>query len=259
MEVIKKCLGLNTQAILCMKEGRAVESSLILRSALEVLEGCLVPQPNVCPRVHARNVQAQNQGVSSTSSVTAMDSCALNPIEPGGCTYASVSIERQWTQHIDKVSPENVFSLYPRMFNITCKRDIDSMELTKIAMIMMFNEALSHHAVTWMHLPLYKVNPAIHLRSVMSLYQKIVEHSQRCFHYSDVHEMLCVLVAATNNYGHIASQLLLFDETRDSISNMIHLLAISDENSFLHDDLHLFFESVCIFLEGSNLCNSPAA
>jgi hypothetical protein len=257
MEVLMKCLDLNSQAIVCMKEGRVVESSLILRNALETLEGCFLPQPRdyVCPRVHSRNVQALYHGVPSICSMAVMS----NPSGRGGCSYTSVSIERQWTRNIAKVSPDNVFSFYPRMFDITCKGYIDSMELMKINMIIMFNEAISRHAITLMYLSLYEVNPDIHLRSVLNLYQKIVVRAQRCFQYNDVHEMLCVLVAAANNYGHIASQLLLFDETRDSISNMIHLLAISDKNSFLHDDVRLFFESVCIFLEGRNLCNAPAA
>jgi hypothetical protein len=258
MEVLLKCLDLNTQAIVCMKEGRVVESSLILRTALEKLEGCFAPLPQycVCPRVHARNVQAPYHGAVTDSGV---GTYVLSPSGRGGCSYISVSIERQWTKNIAKISPDNVFSFYPRAFDITCHGDIDAMELMKITMIIMFNEAVSRHAVTLMYLSLHKVHPDIHLRSVLSLYQKIVVHAQRCFQYNDVHEMLCVLVAAANNYGHIASQLLLFDETRDSISNMINLLAISDGNSFLHDDVRLFFESVCIFLEGHNLCNAPAA
>jgi hypothetical protein len=245
-----------------MKEGRVVECSLLLRNALERLACCHLSQPHSRRRVDARYGQAQFQGVPSTSSMAVVNdfvgSCGLDT-EFGGCAYNTVSIESQWTKNIAKVSPDNVFSFYPRMFNIICKGDIDSMELTKITMILMFNEALSRHAVTLMYLSLYKVNPVFHLTSIMRLYQKVLVHAQRCFQYSDFREMLCVLVAATNNYGHIVSQLLLFDETRDCISNMIHFLSISDEDSFLPDDLRLFLEGVCIFFEGRYLCIAPAA
>ncbi|CAB9497342.1 expressed unknown protein [Seminavis robusta] len=264
MEVLGQCIELNTQAIIRMREGKFVESSLMLNNALEKLELCLQePSPqSMYTTSPTRNghPSSSSHGRHSASPVTDISEAAPSEQAHGSCQYTSVSIESPLTnQIVKKATPENVFSFYPRMFHVTCKGRADPMELMKITMIVMFNEALARHAIALMYLSQCKVNPEKHLTRVLGLYQKIMVLAQSCFQYSDVREMLCVLVAATNNYGHISSQLLLFNETRESINHIIQLLALSNEHSFLPDDVRLFFESVCIFLEGRTLRNAPAA
>lgn len=97
------------------------------------------------------------------------------------------------------------------------------------------------------------------MSKILTLYEGVVKTARVSLRFQDAREMLCVIVAATNNFGHVSSQLLLFTETRDSIDYMIRLLGMSEEKTFGSADVHLFFESVCIFMEGRNLRNAPAA
>jgi hypothetical protein len=144
------------------------------------------------------------------------------------------------------------------MFDITSAGN-SKLDFKKTLLILMFNEASSRHIIAAVYVQEQGILPHHYLSKVLPLYEAVVKAARISFHFRDAREMLCVIVAATNNFGHISSQLLLFTETRDSIDYMIRLLEMSNETSFGPQDVHLFFESICIFMEGGNLRNAPAA
>lgn len=227
--LLQECIALNAQAIVLMKAGRHVESSLTLRNALEKLEACFKMPSDVA------------------------DAHCLEPH-----TFSSVSIECEWTEKIKASSAQNVFTFFPRMFHVTSSSQT-KLDLKKTLLILMFNEAISRHVIASLYVSEHNINPHKHLAKVSALYEAVVRAARVSFHYQHAREMLCVIVAATNNFGHISSQLMMFNETASSIEYMIKLLGMSNDGSFAQEEVQLFFESVCIFLEGRNLRNAPAA
>jgi len=232
--LLQECINLNAEAIVHMKAGRHVESSLTIRNALEKLDVCFKMSQD-----HANDYYHQSQS-----------HCPH--------TYTSVSIENAGTERIKATSATNNFIFYPRMFHVTSTGQ-SKIDLRKTLLILMFNEAVSRHIIACSYVNEHKVNPHQYLYKVSKLYETVVKAARVSLPYQNAKEMLCLIMAATNNFGHIASQLMMFQETTSSIDYMIKLLGMSNVGSFGADDINLFFESVCIFLEGRNLRIAPAA
>ena len=150
------------------------------------------------------------------------------------------------------------FAFFDRLYHIN-NENARKMGLMKVYVILLFNRAVCQHVNAMVFLSKNNIIPDVLLGKVLCLYERVFEVVRTSFYRQDLREMLCLLVAAANNSGHISSKLMLFTETRQCIARVMHLLAVSDESAFETEDLQVLFWSTCIFLEGRNLRNAPAA
>jgi hypothetical protein len=249
--LLQDCLRFNDEAIVLTRSGQLVQGALFLRKSLENLELCFQYQRSHLPSV-GRSHRATMQVPSGPQTTN------LNPTDDEEFQFKSISIESDWTEQLKAISAQNALSFYPRMFRIVSAGQ-SQVDLKKALLILMFNEAVSRHIIAALFVHRHKMLPDSHMTQVMAMYEAILRAARASFRFSDSKKLLCVIVAAANNFGHVASHLMLFRETRESIEYTIRLLEISDDSSFGAVDVHLFFESICIFLEGRNLRNAPAA
>ena len=264
MTLLKESILLNSVAISLMNEGKHAESSQAMNLALGKLELCFYAPPQYRGYYDAeKEPPPTSKGASDSeaSKIYALieERSPLYKSQRNQKIFTSIRIDNSFIDVTDTLSEDNVFAFFDRMFHIS-HENASIFGLMKVYALMLFNQAVSQHVNAMIYLSKNPgVNPDIHLSKVLWLYERVIEVARTSFHSLDVQEMLCILVAASNNSGHISSKLMLFSETQQCIARVMHLLAISDESSFTRKDLEVLFWSTCIFLEGKNLRNAPAA
>lgn len=232
MASLQNCIDWNTNAVALTLAGRKEEAVSTIKKSLRVLETLFnaSKQGLDIPELHATNTSSQGP---------------QNPI---------VSVPIMNMQEVDINSPANLFSVYPRMFRIV--GDIQQLSISKILVVLLYNLAVASHmeAIT-QETP----NPQ-QLKKVLELYETAMRVAHTSWSTQDAEQLLCVLLALTNNVGHVHSHMLNFQQTRESLSLQMHLLArATEENPLDMQDYEVFFESVCVFLDGHDLCLAPAA
>ena len=264
MTLLKESILLNSVAISLMNEGKHAESSQAMQLAIRKLELCFYAPSQYKGLYEAEKELppiAKVESESAASEIYALieERSPLYKSQSNQRTFTSVRINNSVIDVTDTLSEDNIFAFFDRMFHIS-HENASTLGLLKVYALMLFNQAVSQHVNATIFLSKNPdVNPDEYLSKVLWLYERVIEVARSSFHSLDVREMLCILVAASNNSGHISSKLMLFSETRQCIARVIHLLAVSDESSFTKKDLEVIFWSTCIFLEGRNLQNAPAA
>jgi len=234
MTSLQNCIDWNTNAVALTLAGRKDEAIKTIKKSLKVLETLF---------------NASKQGIAIPElSATNANTSAQGPQAP------VVSVPIMNMQEVTINSPANLFSLYPRMFRIV--GDVQQLSISKILVVLLYNLAVaSHMEVITQDTP----NPQ-HLKKVLELYETAMRVAHTSWSTQDAEELLVVLLALTNNVGQVHSHMLNFQQTRESLSLQMHLLArATEENPLDMQDYEIFFESVCVFLDGHDLCLAPAA
>jgi hypothetical protein len=231
MASLKNCIDWNTSAVALTLAGRTDEAISTIKKSLKVLETLF-------------NASKQNSDLSSSASQQRQQARNQSPIVS---VPVPVSIS-------DDNSPSNLFTFYPRMFRISS--DANDLSISKILVVLLYNLAVASHMDT---ISEDTPNPQ-QLKKVLELYETAMRVAHTSWTTKDAEQFLCVLLALTNNVGHIHSHMLNFQQTRESLSLQMHLLArATEENPLALEDYEVFFESVCVFLDGHDLCLAPAA
>lgn len=238
MASIQNCINWNTDAVALTLAGRKDEAITTIKKSLKVLETLF-------------NASKQGVDIYATDSST--------PITPSASAQSpaivSVPIITNGQGDLNLNSPSNLFTMYPRMFRIADDA-ADKLSISKILVVLLYNLAVASHIDA-----ISQENPCPrHLKKVLELYETAMRVAHTSWSTQDAEELLCVLLALTNNVGHVHSHLLNFQQTRESISLQMHLLArATEENPLDMEDYEIYFESVCVFLDGHDLCLAPAA
>ena len=237
MPSLQHCINWNTNAVALTLAGRNDEAISTIKKSLKVLESLF---------------NASKQGVDIRSGSSADSTTTPNTSQAPIVSVPILSAE-QALQNVN--SPSNLFTLYPRMFRIAPDAG-NKMSISKILVILLYNLAIASHAEA---LAEESPSPA-HLKKVLELYETAMRVAHTSRSPQDAEELLCVLLALTNNVGHVHSHMLNFQQTRESLSLQMHLLArATQENPLAVEDYEIYFESVCVFLDGHDLCLAPAA
>ena len=232
MASLQNCIDWNTNAVALTLAGRKEEAVSTIKKSLRVLETLF-------------NASKQGIDIPELRHANTIASGPQSPI---------VSVPILNMQEVSINSPSNLFTLYPRMFRIV--GSIQQLSISKILVVLLYNLAVASHmeAIT-QDTP----NPQ-NLKKVLELYETAMRVAHTSWSTQDAEQLLCVLLALTNNVGHVHSHLLNFQQTRESLSLQMHLLArATEENPLEMHDYEIFFESVCVFLDGHDLCLAPAA
>ena len=231
MATLQNCIDWNTNAVALTLAGRKDEAVTTIKKSLKVLETLF-------------NASKQGYDIPELTA----NGAASNT----GAPIVSVPILNM--EEVTINSPSNLFTLYPRMFRIV--GNMQQLSISKILVVLLYNLAVASHmeAIT-QETP----NPQ-HLKKVLELYETAMRVAHTSWSTQDAEELLCVPLALTNNVGHVHSHMLNFQQTRESLSLQMHLLArATEENPLDMQDYEVFFESVCVFLDGHDLCLAPAA
>ena len=238
MASLQNCINWNTNAVALTLAGRNDEAISTIKKSLKVLETLF-------------NASKQGVDVCSTRSSTHTSTSSASKQSP----IISVPILNNGQAAVDVNSPSNLFTLYPRMFRIA-EDAANKLTISKILVVLLYNLAVASHieAIT-------QESPCPrHLKKVLELYETAMRVAHTSWSTQDAEEFLCVLLALTNNVGHVHSHLLNFQQTRESLSLQMHLLArATEDNPLAMEDYEIYFESVCVFLDGHDLCLAPAA
>ncbi|CAB9516560.1 expressed unknown protein [Seminavis robusta] len=230
MASIKNCIDWNTNAVALTLAGRKDEAISTIKKSLKVLETLF-------------NASKQGMEIPELQSTSSQQSSYQPPV---------VSVPIATSTNVN--SPANLFTFYPRMFRITS--EAKDLSISKILVVLLYNLAVASHmdAIT------EEIPDPQHLKKVLELYETAMRVAHTSWNTADAEQLLCVLLALTNNVGHIHSHLLNFQQTRESLSLQMHLLArATEENPLAMEDYEIYFESVCVFLDGHDLCLAPAA
>lgn len=237
MASLQHCINWNTNAVALTLAGRNDEAITTIKKSLKVLE-----------TLFNASKQGDNIRSASSSASLASPTIAQSPI-------VSVPILNAEQALKNVNSPSNLFTLYPRMFRIAPDA-ANKLSISKILVVLLYNLAIASHieAIT-------QESPCpSHLKKVLELYETAMRVAHTSWSTHDAEELLCVLLALTNNVGHVHSHMLNFQQTRESLSLQMHLLArATEENPLAMEDYEIYFESVCVFLDGHDLCLAPAA
>jgi hypothetical protein len=230
MNSIMNCIDWNSDAVALTISGRKDEAICTIKKSLKVLETLF-------------NASKQNPDMNFSVSQERGPTRPQSPL-------ASVPIAAS----INDNSPSNLFTFYPRMFRIN--RDATHLSISKILVVLLYNLAVASHMDTISE----DIPDPERLKKVLELYETAMRVAHTSWTTKDAEEFLGVLLALTNNVGHIHSHLLNFQQIRESLSLQMHLLArATEENPLAMADYEVFFESVCVFLDGHDLCLAPAA
>jgi len=232
---LQNCIDWNTNAVALTLAGRQEEAVSTIKKSLRVLETLFNASKQGLDIPELRNLNNSAPGQQQAHA-----------------TVISVPIMTAPETSID--SPANLFTFYPRMFRIV--GGVQQLSISKILVVLLYNLAVtSHMEVTTQEAPCPE-----QLRKVLELYETAMRVAHTSWTTQDAEQLLCVLLALTNNVGHVHSHMLNFQQTRESLSLQMHLLArATEENPLDMQDYGVFFESVCVFLDGHDLCLAPAA
>ena len=154
-------------------------------------------------------------------------------------------------------SPSNLFTFYPRAFQLAYSRPEDA-TFPQILVTLLYNLALATH-VKCIDNPA-RTTPR-YQNSVLKLYQHGMNLARAFLTPQDT-SILCVQLALANNLGFFYSELGHFQETRESVRELVQLLHQTSQNMISPEDFGIFFESACIHMDhGAQhlLCLAPAA
>lgn len=254
MKTYQDCIVLNAQAIAMIQSGRCEEGIHCIKNALAVLQ----------PHLETPAEEAIQKKVNNRP-------------------YYSVPVMEDYQLRQSRLlSSENIFTFYPRMFNIT-EFNPANFGPHKVFVVLLFNLAIAHH----MHAALLHQNDdcmsddsqnsssmpwscmevgetaesrTFRLTTILKMYQSVILATRTSLHPDEVGSLLCILIAAANNAGHLNSCLHNFQEMQSSLNLEMQLLGLSYGPCAIPDpDYEIFFSSVFVFLEGPGLCLSPAA
>ncbi|CAB9514514.1 expressed unknown protein [Seminavis robusta] len=239
----ESCLVLNAQAILLVQLGHCEEAIRCIKEALQLL------QPNL--RLPAAT-QPQDNGNTKRPYYSI-------PVLPEGIMHTS-----------SMLSSDNIFSFYPRMFNIT-EHDDSKFGAAKIFVILIFNLAMAHHVHAallecednanngWLKLETPR-DRQTRLTAILKMYQNVIVGARTTLSPDEVGGLLCVVTAAANNAGHLNTCMNNFQEMQASLNLEMQLMKLSYGACTIPAmDYGIFFSSIFVFLEGAGLSISPAA
>jgi hypothetical protein len=151
----------------------------------------------------------------------------------------------------------NLFSFFPRAFHLMCDSGDEGLVVSHVLVVLIYNLALATHVCA---LRAGKMTQH-RLVQIMNLYQNGLTLAQSFLTAEDGAWMLSVQLALTNNQGYVFSQGQWFSETRECLTWLMHLLELSssENTQVAMQDYEIFFESVCVYLDGNDLCLAPAA
>lgn len=232
---------MNAHALALIQTGRCEEGIRCIKEALALLQPHLDScTPEVPPPAPQHNRQRPYYSVSVLSEAQVQQSILL--------------------------SCDNVFHFYPRMFNIT-EYNADKFGASKLFVLLLFNLAIAHHVhAALLHQkcgPIREETVAsrqMRLTTILKMYQSVILATRTSLHPDEVGSLLCILIAAANNAGHLNACLQNFQEMQSSLNLEMQLLGLSyGPVAIPQEDYDLFFGSIFLFVEGPGLILSPAA
>ena len=222
MATLRNCIDWNSNAVALLREGRKKEAADTIKKSLKSLEALF-------------------HSTREASTMSTTDNYQQSVVN-------SVLVEGPTSRN----SPSNLFSFYPKMLNISSSAS----SISQVLVVLLYNLAVLSHIDVMIQKP---PSPQRLMKS-LELYETAMKVAHTSWTAQDADSMVLVLLAVTNNVGHIHSHLLNFQQTRESLSLQMHLLSRACEESPIPmDDYEVFFESVCTFLDGHDLTLAPAA
>jgi len=183
---------------------------------------------------------------------------------------ALTSVPLLTTEEANALSPDNLFTLYPRVFDISVQEGAEEINEARLMVVLLYNLAvLTHIRVlaaaeresSKLGRRAFNQGGDKAMRHVRALYRNVMKCIYTTWSQEDADEMVLLLLAVACNSGHVNSHRTDFGATRESLGVLLRLVTLTTARLTIPtDDFAIFFDSVCIFLEGAvDLCIAPAA
>ena len=160
-------------------------------------------------------------------------------------------------------SDDQVFTFYDRMFEITETDIVRNLGVSKTFVLLLFNFAMAHHIhAAKHHIERQEATPnrEFRLSAILQMYESATVAAKSSLTADELGEILCVIIAANNNIGHLQSFLHNFAKVQCSLTLQLQLIGLSYGPCAIPVvDYAILFSSVFVFLEGPGLCLAPAA
>jgi hypothetical protein len=237
---------INSRAILLLQQNRHNEAICCLRRGLKFLLTHVV-DTNSKPLNYYD--EAQQQSVQTHhSSLKCVDSMDIEGDERPAFGVRIPEVR----DTIMSVSPDNVFVMFNRAFNLpdhgVLKSSADS---TKASATLLYNMGLA-----WQHLGAQENNTMALKKALYAYEMAYTAFSQQC---NDTFSYL-VMLALSNNMAHIHSHFFNLQEAKHCRDLIPQLLACSSlGSSSVAPDDYAFFLSEAMLFEGRDLEFAPAA
>ena len=231
----KHTAELNAKAVECLTEGTYDDAAKMLKQALAKLQTSF----------GAASTRIRNYDKGTATNVSLVSVPVLTPEQAEEITHEQGSL----------------FSLFPKAFQFEySSNDHDEEEdlvFSHLLVVLIFNLALATHLKSIQEKTLTQKR----LMQILNLYQNGLHLAETFFSIEDRLSMLSVQLALVNNQGFVFSQGHWFAETRERLASLIELLELAacETTQVSMDDYQILFGSICVFLEGNDLCLAPAA
>lgn len=293
MENYRDCVALNAKAISLIQAGSCEEGIETLTRALVLLQPFLQyampsgigsraapgrPPPPVAPPVAAAAAASVEVDTTDTDTSASIGTYRAKEIEeqekfdelqqesqfklPAYFSVPVTSADDCESQPLIS-SDDQLFTFYNRMFEITETDILKNLGVSKTFVLLLFNFAMAHHIhAARHHIERQEATPTRQLRlaAIVQMYQSVTLAAKSSLNAEEVGSILCVIIAATNNAGHLHSFLHNFEQIQSSLHLQLQLIGLSYGPCAIPKvDCALLFSSVYAFFEGPGLCLPPAA
>ena len=301
MESYKECVPLNAEAISLIQAGRCDEGIALLTKALTLLQPLLDPTSVPAIAESSSNTQAETRDEDmEVEKDTEEDTDAPQDLHDGHQDKEEVRQGPEQDEGMFQlpdyfsvcvVSPDDcaskplfstegqIFTFYNRMYEITKTDFVHHLGVPKTFVLLLFNFAMAHHihaandvtrhffthnASNNQAAPSSSVSRKFRLSTILEMYQSVSIAARSTLSIEEVKDVLCVIMAAANNTGHLHSYLQEFDKVKSSLTLQLQLMGLLSLEGPIgcaipKIDHAILLSSVYVFLEGPGLSNSPAA
>jgi len=281
------CLEYNAKAIAFMTQGHHVDAANALKIALLGLEtehDDGIPNQTGIGNHQTRAVTPPPPPLQHTTAPAAVPLGHLHqplhappnfayqyppPPRPMATMGALTSVPLLTTEEANALSPDNLFTLYPRVFDISVQEGVEEINEARLMVVLLYNLAVLTHirVLAAAERESSNLGRAFNqdgdkaMRHVRALYRNVMKCIYTTWSQEDADEMVLLLLAVACNAGHVNSHRTDFGATRESLGVLLRLVTLTTARLTIPtDDFAIFFDSVCIFLEGAvDLCIAPAA
>jgi hypothetical protein len=220
--------------------------------AVQVLKTALLTLKEPAEMLSCLPSEARPNRMNATTVGQSEAPCVHPRTIPGSLRHGIQRVRLLSRENSLALSPSNLFPLYASAFTLDSDVALRFSEAGWMA-ILLFNLGVTCHLQALIHHP----GDDRAMKQVMDTYRKVMKV---VYYMWDADERAWLIMALTCNMGHVHSHRMDFSATRHCLSLLLRLTTQPYAKKLLPpEDYKVFFDTVCLLLEGMDLTNAPAA